>query len=304
MVLKPMSTADAVPWEQLLVSENLQQVLRAIIQRLDRHDGLLARSLGDKEGGGSESGDGSGRGGSSDSKSVAGAKAANEHLTVIPTEDLKNLKARLDVLENTTMDGRLEQLATQEPVKAAAVKGKTAFRLSDHVIPLTQLKARVDTCDVGILANASELDAVNDRLSSLAESVQEQLAKMVTRDEFKVLEDKHNKLQEQVDKLAKDLIERLEKRINEVQKQIDKIVPRIAKNEEAVSVAHTRIHELEAALQGVKADLETKADKVYVEEVFKELKEKLEEINVDESALCLLQNLLCLRVSARVYTCV
>ena len=69
-----MSTADAVPWEQLLVSENLQQVLRAIIQRLDRHDGLLARSLGDKEGGGSESGDGSGRGGSSDSKSVAGAK--------------------------------------------------------------------------------------------------------------------------------------------------------------------------------------------------------------------------------------
>ncbi|EGD73122.1 hypothetical protein PTSG_04835 [Salpingoeca rosetta] len=273
-----MSSEAAVPWEQLLVSDNLQQVLRAIIQRLDRHDGLLARGLsrdaGNADGGGG--GDGS-------------AGEQGTPLTVVPQQDLQSLKARLEVLENTTMESKLEQLTTQAPIKAAVAKDKSSFRLADHVIPLTQLKSRVDTCDVGILANSSEIDAVNGRLTALADAVQEQLANMVSKEEFQELETKHNKLQEQVDKLAKDLIERLEKRINEVQKQIDAMVPRIegneqgvANNRERIAKALGRMQELEKSLQAMRDDLDAKADKAYVDDVVAELREQIEQINIEE----------------------
>ena len=55
----------------------------------------------------------------------------------------------------------------------------------------------------------------------LHETLQRELAKMVTKEEFKVLEDKHEELAKKVDKMIKDLVERLERMIREVDARVD-----------------------------------------------------------------------------------
>ena len=86
---------------------------------------------------------------------------------------MQKLLSRLDVLENQTLQvweadrltplallawpcsvsqARLESAAPKEKetLKSLEQKGKSAFSLAQHVIPLTQLKSRQDSFDVAM----------------------------------------------------------------------------------------------------------------------------------------------------------
>lgn len=146
------------------------------MQRLDRHDQTIATMA-------------SGAGGGATTK---------EEITVIPTSELSALRNRLEVLENTTLQGRVEALEKESPLKAVAAKGDQQFKLSQHVIPLTQLKTRVEGCEVGLQATGEQLDETNKRVSDTARALHEELQKYATKEELKALEEKHEKLVDKV----------------------------------------------------------------------------------------------------------
>eukprot|EP00055_Hartaetosiga_balthica_P009760 m.39754 g.39754 ORF g.39754 m.39754 type:complete len:696 (+) comp6884_c1_seq1:207-2294(+) len=276
------SSLDSIPWEDLLGSETLQKVLKAIIQRLDRHENVISKGAMHPS--------------SSSTSSEQATSSKDEKLSVIPTQDLNKLIHRLETLENMTIQGKLEEVKKTQPLKAVAAKGQSGFRLADHVIPLTQLKARVEGCDVGIAANSAEIDAVNERMTELAEALQEELAKMVTKEEFHELErkhddleDRHNKLDEKVERMFKDLVERLEKMIKELQKSLDRLTTRVDANEERINRVFAKIKKIEEIVEEVnekvnevKAMMDLKADKMYVDELIEEIRAELAKINLDE----------------------
>jgi hypothetical protein len=140
---------------------------------------------------------------------------------------LKSMQSRLETVENTSLQSRLEALG-QAPSKKTlsdlAAQGQTSFSLAKHLIPLTQLKSRMEAAEAGLEVMGAKVDEANARLAEttrvLHETLEAALKKMVTKEEFAVLEAKHNKLQEQVDKMEKDLVERLERMIREVQLQV------------------------------------------------------------------------------------
>jgi hypothetical protein len=75
------------------------------------------------------------------------------------------MTARIELLENTTLQTRLEQVNKQAPkqeekqtLKSLEVKGQQQFSLAKHVIPLTQLKSRQDTLEVSLSANSQQID--------------------------------------------------------------------------------------------------------------------------------------------------
>lgn len=278
-----MATESDVPWDQLLVSDNLQQVLRTILRRLNRQDNVIAECLGGNDGGGDKSNNKNNR----DTPAVGHTISAIDHkpFTIIATSDFTALKQRLDILENTTLQSRLDDLQKNPSLHASsAAKAHPIFRLADHVIPLSKLKARVDGCDAGIQANASGIDTCNDRVTAFIESIQSQLSKMVTKEEFEALEKKHVQLEERVEALAKDIIERLEKQMKEVQKQLEKVVTRVNSNEERLGRVQTKLHQVDASLEEMKDAIQDKADTTYVDEIAAELREALQQINLDESA--------------------
>eukprot|EP00051_Salpingoeca_urceolata_P015736 m.205518 g.205518 ORF g.205518 m.205518 type:complete len:263 (+) comp18488_c0_seq1:247-1035(+) len=212
-----------IPWDDLVGASNLQRLLHAIVQRLDRHDRTLADAVAKAETG----------------------RTPRDEVTVIPTKDLKKLQERLDTLENTTLQSRVEALKEAPPLVKMANKGKGNLKLSEHVIPLAQLKGRVEATEVGVQANAQSLDETNERLRETAQALHEELeaalANMVTKDEFKELEEKHYALEEKhealarkVEQMFKDLVERLERMIKELEAKVDALGDRIDKNSERI----------------------------------------------------------------------
>ena len=151
------------------------------------------------------------------------------------------MRARLEALENTQLQSRLEAMGekpSKKTLQALVQEGQSRFELGKHVIPLTQLKGRVEAVEVGLQANGQQIDETNHRLTEttrvLHETLEAELKKMVTKEEFKKLEDKHNELAEKVEKMAKDLVERLEKMIKAVQEQVDTLRDRVDANEAKV----------------------------------------------------------------------
>jgi len=137
------------------------------------------------------------------------------------------------------------------------------------------------------------VDATNLRLAEttkvLMETLERELAKMVTKEEFAVLEAKHQALDEKVDKMIKDLVERLERLIKDLQSQVDVLNERVDVCEEKldgimdgideikkdVKHAHTRIEPLEEIMP-------TKADRSELEAAIQEIRDELEALNIEE----------------------
>lgn len=139
-----------IPWTKLVGSDNLQTVLHAIVQRLDRHDQALAGTV---------------------TPSAAGPLAPAAGFTMIPSQDLADLKQRLAVLENTTLQGRMEQLAKESPLRAVAAGASQGLSLAGHVIPLTQMKSRIEACEIGVQANGEAVDQANTNIARVAEAL-------------------------------------------------------------------------------------------------------------------------------------
>eukprot|EP00051_Salpingoeca_urceolata_P015737 m.205528 g.205528 ORF g.205528 m.205528 type:complete len:691 (+) comp18488_c0_seq2:247-2319(+) len=270
-----------IPWDDLVGASNLQRLLHAIVQRLDRHDRTLADAVAKAETG----------------------RTPRDEVTVIPTKDLKKLQERLDTLENTTLQSRVEALKEAPPLVKMANKGKGNLKLSEHVIPLAQLKGRVEATEVGVQANAQSLDETNERLRETAQALHEELeaalANMVTKDEFKELEEKHYALEEKhealarkVEQMFKDLVERLERMIKELEAKVDALGDRIDKNSERIDEAMVKIDEVAASIDQlvqdrivpIEEEMPLKANKAEVEAAIQEIKDELAKINLDEIA--------------------
>lgn len=206
---------------------------------------------------------------------------------------LRALQQRLEVVENNSLQNRLNTL-NKEPssLQSLVQDGQAKFKLADHVIPLTQLKKRVEGVEVGLSANAEAVDEMNTRLIEttkvLHETLMRELAKMVTKEEFKILEDKHHKLEEKVDKMIKDLVERLERMIREVDARVDELNERVDGCEETIETMGDDIASNKVAIAGVdertvvlEEIMPTKADRAELEAAIQEIKDQLAEIDID-----------------------
>eukprot|EP00730_Choanoeca_flexa_P016536 TRINITY_DN7839_c0_g1_i3.p1 TRINITY_DN7839_c0_g1~~TRINITY_DN7839_c0_g1_i3.p1 ORF type:complete len:675 (+),score=205.44 TRINITY_DN7839_c0_g1_i3:172-2196(+) len=256
-----------VPWAQLVGSSNLQTVLHAIVQRLDRHDQALATSISPNL--------------------VPDSKG----FTVIANKDLTDLKHRLSVIENTTLQHRVEQLKKESPLKAAAANANKGLKLAEHVIPLTAMKTRIEGCEVGIQANAEAVDATNNHISEVAtalhQELEEALAKMATKEELRAVEDRVDELQAKVDSFDAKF-EELEDKIVAVEKQVERTNARVDAIEERVDRTVERINQVEEIMQSVQTAVEelekTKADREELqalEVVVEELKAAVEAIDLE-----------------------
>lgn len=147
--------AVSVPWDDLVQQSNLQKILLAIVQRLDRYDRTLAPS------------------------------SAELPLSVIPTEELKMYRERIDVLENISLQARIDDLKKGEGLAAVAADAKKKFNLANHVIPLTQLKGKVESFDVALQATAQQVDELNSRVANLATAFDKEITAF--RKEFQVI---------------------------------------------------------------------------------------------------------------------
>lgn len=112
---------------------------------------------------------------------------------------------------------------------------------------------------------------------------------MVSKEEFKVLEDKHDKLQKQVDKMMKDLVERLEKMIKAVQDQVDVLADRVNNVEDEINGLNDSIEGVKAEVQAAKDRLNpleeimpTKADRTELEAAIQEIKDEMDKLNIEE----------------------
>jgi tetrahydromethanopterin S-methyltransferase subunit G len=137
-----------VPWNDLVGSDNLRKVLHAIVQRLDRHDqALVAQATTGSTTAASTT--------AARTTASAAVPAPASGFTIIANSELEELRQRLSVVENTSLQNRIAQLTQESALKGAAAKAQAGFRLADHVIPLTQLKSRLEACEVRQLTTTS-----------------------------------------------------------------------------------------------------------------------------------------------------
>ena len=80
------------------------------------------------------------------------------------------MRERIDVLETTAMQNKLAALAAEGPkpsntknLKEVIAEGSSNLKLGKHIIPLTQMKSRVEGCEAGIEAFAGQLDGEHGR---------------------------------------------------------------------------------------------------------------------------------------------
>jgi hypothetical protein len=184
----------SVPWNDLVASGNLQKVIVEIVKRLDRQEQIITSD-----------------------KSKANAAS---NLSVVPTGDMDELRKRLDVLENVTLQQRVDTLDKSNPLKNVVDKSKAAFSLSKHVLPLTQIKGRLESCETGLVVTGSQVDDINQRIVTIAQVLETK----ASREELQTLEAKHKALDEKVEKLQNkidQLIAGIEKKIAAVQERVD-----------------------------------------------------------------------------------
>eukprot|EP00040_Diaphanoeca_grandis_P031165 m.185994 g.185994 ORF g.185994 m.185994 type:complete len:695 (+) comp32248_c0_seq3:364-2448(+) len=257
----------SIPWDDLVASGNLKKLLHAIVQRLDRHDAAIVGGVGGAGGG--------------------------EGFVLIDGSEYAKVQERLAVLENTTLQNKLSTMGQSKSLESIVAEGQSQFSLKNHLIPLTQMKNRIQGAESGIEINANAVDEMNakfvETVDVLNQTLQRELAKMVTKDEFKVLEDKHNKLQEQVDKMMKDLVERLEKMIKEVAERVDVL-------DEKMVMCETKITRVGEQVEGLRVDIKLvgqridpleelmplKADRTELEAAIQELKDEIGKLNIEE----------------------
>jgi chromosome segregation ATPase len=138
-----------------------------------------------------------------------------------------------------------------------------------------------------------KLDETNARLTEtirvLHETLEAALAKMVTKDEFKALEEKHYALVARVDKMEKDLVERLERMIREVQAQVDAVVRRVTITEQQIETLQDEVRKVEREVGTLRArfvpleeQMPLKADKAELEAAIAEIRAELEAMNIEE----------------------
>jgi centrosome and spindle pole-associated protein 1 len=267
-------SGGAVPWDSLIASGNLTTLLKAVVDRLDKQDKTIAKGFGGNLPDGAEGVD-------------------MDNVTLIDSDKLSQMMQRLDVLENTTLQNRIADPEGDKSLQSLVSDGQSKISLAKHVIPLTALKKRVEGCELAGEMNGAAVDELGLRLAEttkvLHDTLQRELAKMVTKEEFKVLEDKHNALDAKVDKMIKDLVERLERLIKDLQSQVDVLNERVDNCEdkldgilagldeikEDVKHAHTRIEPLEELMP-------TKADRAELEAAIQEIRDELEALNIEE----------------------
>ena len=253
-----------VPWSDLVASGNLQKVLHAIVQRLDRQDAAIAGK--------------------------AAGEGAGEGMTVIATKDLSDLRSRLGVLENHTLQGRIASLS---PLEKAAAKAQEGLDLGKHVIPLTQMKSRIEAAEIGIQANAEAVERTNKAVAETAQALhkelQEALDKMATKEELRELERKHLALEAAMAKKFQETNEKIAKVEAGLQRQIDALAPRIATVEQRVETLVDSMRQLRNEMNAIESrtkqledEMPTKADKEEVERALKEIRDELAKINVEE----------------------
>eukprot|EP00035_Acanthoeca_spectabilis_P022807 m.445863 g.445863 ORF g.445863 m.445863 type:complete len:693 (-) comp19288_c0_seq1:2006-4084(-) len=256
-----------IPWDELVASGNLQTLLVAIVQRLDRHEQAIS------------------------GKAVGNAESDN--LVVIEKTTYDKMLSRLEVVENTQLQAKLSSMGQDKDLSQLAAERQSQFKLAQHVIPLAQLKKRVETCEANFEINSQAIDDMNNALTEtvkvLNDTLKKELAKMVTKEEFKVLEDKHNVLKNRVDELEKDIKERLEKMIKECMARIDVLTERIESVEDKIEKVTDQIKEVKEQIQvvetrvtSVEEILPTKADRAELEAAIQEIRDELEAMNIEE----------------------
>eukprot|EP00039_Didymoeca_costata_P008895 m.118268 g.118268 ORF g.118268 m.118268 type:complete len:694 (-) comp14276_c0_seq2:1573-3654(-) len=264
---------NAVPWDELIADNNLQKLLKAIVQRLDRQDQAIAGKIH-----------------SNLSKDGSGDSA---NFVLIDKEELNALRQRVEVVENSTLQARLQSMGQEKSLTSLAAEGQSRFKLKEHVIPLTQMKKRIEGCEIGLDAHSAAIDDTNNRLTEttkvLHETLQRELAKMVTKEEFHVLEEKHQALSDKVDRLEKDLVERLERMIKEVQDQVDVINERLDNFEtklsgimETIDGLKENITSLDERTAVLEEVMPSKADRSELEAAIQEIRDELDKLNIEE----------------------
>jgi predicted nucleic acid-binding Zn-ribbon protein len=263
---------ESLPWDDLAAPRHLQAVLQAMLQRIEAQDQMLAKAAA---------------GGA-----AAGKGPASPCVAVLPAEELEAMRQRLSDLENVALQGQVKAVVVEgkpSPLQVASNNAREkGFKLAQHVIPLTQLKSRLEAAEAGVAANAEGVDAAKAHVSNTATALHEELEaaleKMATKEELQALEAKHDKLQEQVDKISQDLEERfkkledaqaaLEKRTSSLEERMDRTVKRLEEVAENVRLVAARTAALEELMP-------TKADRVPTEAAIEELRAELAKIDVD-----------------------
>jgi hypothetical protein len=137
--------ATSVPWDDLVQQSNLQKLLLAIVQRLDRYDRTLA-------------------------------PGSDVPLSVIPSDELQQYRERIDILENLALQSRVDAIKKEgDSLTSVASDAKKRLSLAKHVIPLLQLKAKVDSFDIALQTNAQQIDDTNSTLAKLATAFDKQI---------------------------------------------------------------------------------------------------------------------------------
>eukprot|EP00038_Savillea_parva_P020195 m.30630 g.30630 ORF g.30630 m.30630 type:complete len:701 (-) comp4730_c0_seq1:44-2146(-) len=260
-----------VPWDKLVASSNLQTLLLAMVQRLDRHEQAIA---------GQATGSTSSQG-------------PSDNLVVIDRDAYDKMVARLEVVENTQLQAKLANLGQDRDLAQLTAERQSQLKLAEHVIPLTSLKKRVEMCEANFEINTQAIEDMNNSLTEtvkvLHNTLQKELAKMVTKEEFKVLEDDHHVLKNRVDELEKDIKGRLEKMIKECQAKIEVLTERMEMIEDKVEMVVDKISQVkkqvdavEERITSVEDILPTKADRAELEAAIQEIRDELEAMNIEE----------------------
>lgn len=249
----------SVPWSDLVQQSNLQKILLAIVQRLDRYDRTLV------PGGGGGSGSGGGAAG----------------LSVIPSEEIQAYRDRIDVLENVVLQSRVEGLGQ------VANEAKRRLALSKHVIPLAQLKGKVDTFETTLQATADAVDETNERLGALASTFQKEVE--LVRGDIKTLEAKHEALAKRVEQIAKDIFEQIQKKIAELQAQMDKISAKVEETDARVSRCYDYVDQVDSKVEAAQRrvlqledTMPLKADKSALDQAIQQIRDEIAKLNIEE----------------------
>lgn len=111
--LKPRKLTVVVGRDELVASGNLQTLLVAIVQRLDRHEQAIS------------------------GKAVGNAESDN--LVVIEKTTYDKMLSRLEVVENTQLQAKLSSMGQDKDLSQLAAERQSQFKLAQHVIPLAQV---------------------------------------------------------------------------------------------------------------------------------------------------------------------
>jgi hypothetical protein len=101
--------------DELVASGNLQTLLLAIVQRLDRHE----QAISGKAAGNTES----------------------DSLVVIEKTTYDKMLNRIEVVENTQLQAKLSSMGQEKDLSQLTAERQSHFKLAQHVIPLASVRS-------------------------------------------------------------------------------------------------------------------------------------------------------------------